>query len=175
MTLPVEENVLTNFFSGADWQAVIFASIISSAINLLIHYWKSKQNKKEALAFLIEDIVDLAINHWCGSTTDQESFRNRCISIPKKVDDIRWRIEKKPFLIVKLFWLLKSNFCKQKTKYRKMSKKTETLFLNFRREITGGKFSDLDKPLHPFESEKIDKIKEVTKNLRRNLKIERHH
>lgn len=170
-----EESFVKSLLIDTDWQAAIFATLFSSIINLGILYWKLKESKKETISSLIEEVVDLSVMHWCSSTTDNESFRNSCITIQKKVDDVRWKIEKRSLKIVQFFCWLLSKILRREIQINKMRKKTESIFIQFRREITGGKFSDFDKPPYLFESKKIKKIKEVTRNLRRRLKIERHH
>lgn len=153
MTDTVLHEIDGAIWNRIDWESSVFSIIVATIVGQLITYfiyrYKKSQSRKIFLSSSIESIVGDAVSHWCNSP-DEEINRARCLMLQRNIQDLSWRIGE-------------------------MSKDIEAHFIQFRMEITGDAFTEPNRSIFEFNSEKIEKINLSARNLRRSLGIKRDH
>jgi hypothetical protein len=153
MTNEVPEKTYGGFWSNIEWESSLFsiivATIIGQIITCIVYKYRKLEARKTYLSELIQSIVGDAESHWCNSP-QEEINRARCLMLQRNIRDLSWRIGD-------------------------MSKDVEAHFIQFRMEITGDNFTEPNRSVYDFVSEKVDKINLAARNLRRSLGIKKDH
>ncbi len=130
-------------------QAAIIGPLISSLIGGGAFLWHQSNSKKSNLSDLIQEIEELAIEHWCSPSADSNNHF-RAIKILSKIKTLGWRINQK-------------------------KEKNKSALIEYRQAITSEGFDDPNRDFVAFENPRILLIGSKAKNLRKTLGIKKHH
>ncbi len=144
-----DETTIWTWIGETNIQAALIGPLISSLIGGIAYWFHNENAKKIALASLIQDIERLAMHHWCSDPNDNTG-RIRCLDLQNLMQTLSWKINKK---------------C--------ISQKDA--LIEYRQAVTGGEFSESNKPILSHNSPRIILISEKAKNLRKVLGIKKHH
>lgn len=134
-----------SWFSLTNLQAGVTTLVVYFVSNGVTYLLRQNKSKKIILSCLIQDVEDLAIEHWCSDATDANN-RARGIKIQQKIRTVAQKIDKK-------------------------TERIQSALIEFRQAVTGGNFDSADRLAVPYENEKILLILAMAEKLRESLNI----
>ncbi|MCK6417384.1 MAG: hypothetical protein L6Q57_00375 [Alphaproteobacteria bacterium] len=143
------EPSLLTWLSETNIQAAIIGPIVSMAISVAAYKIQQNNSIKVCLANLIQEIEDLATEHWCSPSSDTNNHF-RANKILSKLKTLGWKINQD-------------------------TDKKKNAMISYRQAVTDHDFDDPHRQFVLFDSPRIILISEKAKNLRKALGIKKHH
>lgn len=130
-------------------QINIQAALTGPLLTLIAYSYKQGIQQKIYIGNLIQEIEELACEHWCGTGADTNN-RSRATKINSKLQTLSWKINQD-------------------------SKNIRDAFIEYRQAITSDPFEEPTRPSIDFDDTRILLISLKAKQLRKISGIKKHH
>lgn len=137
------------WLSETNIQAAVIGPVATGLLGIIPYALHKREKKKINIAELIQEIEELATEHWCSAGSDSDNHF-RAIKIYSRLKKLGWKIDQN-------------------------KEKNKSALIAYRQAVTSSPFDDPTRVLVLFEDPRIVLISDKAKELRKALGIKRGH